>query len=173
MSGGFWAGSVPPWASVILVLVCGLVFVLGLAAGESMGRRHELQDRAEEEEREGEERAEGERPWHGPLPELPPKWSPSATAQFDAIREAGRNAWRIQQERAGRRTSTAAFLDPRVAHEAWLAHSEQAIDLANDERRPDGSPIDTGEIRAITEGMDVFLGRLLAEHPVLYPDGDQ
>ena len=77
-----------------------------------------------------------------------------------------------------KRTSTAAFLDPtpygavmfaavapELAHEWEPAHVGAALAVAN------GGPIDTGEIRAITEDMDVFLAGLLAAHPVPYPDG--
>lgn len=79
-----------------------------------------------------------------------------------------------------RRTSTAAFLDPtpygavmfaavapELAHEWEPAHVGQALAIAN------GDPISTGEIRAITERIDEWLPRLLAEYPVPYPDGDQ
>ena len=104
-----------------------------------------------------------------------------------AARAAGQfRRMRVPELHHERRTSTAAFLDPAGSvfaaamtsaagqgREAWLAHCEQAIDLANDERTPDGSPIDTGEIQAITGDMDVFLARLLAEHPAPWTDGGE
>lgn len=96
MSGGFWAGSIPPWASVVIILLAAVVFILGYLAGESRGRRHEAEDQEREEAM--------ERQSHPVFRE--------ARADFDAIREAGRRAWELHHERVPRRTSTAAFLNP-------------------------------------------------------------
>jgi hypothetical protein len=53
------------------------------------------------------------------------------------------------------------------AHEAWLAHTDLAIDLANDD------PTVSAWTQAAAERMDAFLERLLAEHPVPYLPGEE
>ena len=98
-----------------------------------------------------------------------------------AADRAARQFRRMRQpELRERKTSTAAFLDPtpygavmfadvapELAHEWEPAHVASALTVAN------GDPITTGEIRAITEDMDVFMERLLGEHPVPWPDGER
>jgi hypothetical protein len=49
---------------------------------------------------------------------------------------------------------------PDQAHEAWLAHCDLAIDLANDD------PTVSAWTQQMAESMDAFLAGLLAEHPV-------
>jgi hypothetical protein len=54
-----------------------------------------------------------------------------------------------------------------VAHEAWLAHTELAMDLANDD------PTVSAWTQQMAESMDAFLAGLLAEHPVPYLPGEE
>ena len=131
----FLAGAVPPWAGVVGACMILLVGILGYLAGWARGLRAALDELDEEV---------------------------AADRWVRRIRPP-----EVAHERPPRqrRTSTAAFLDPDQAHEAWLAHTEQAMDVANDDPT----------VSAWTEGMaarmDAFLAGLLADHPV--PDWDR
>jgi hypothetical protein len=58
-------------------------------------------------------------------------------------------------------------IPPEVAHEAWLAHTEQAMDLANDD------PTVSAWTQEMAQSMDAFLAGLLAEHPIPYLPGEE
>lgn len=83
---GFWAGSVPPWAALTGFCVCMLFLLAGAWWGVGRGERLTLEDLEREEAM--------ARRTH-PVYRQPP-----ASDQFAAIREAGRQAWAIQQQRA-------------------------------------------------------------------------
>jgi hypothetical protein len=53
------------------------------------------------------------------------------------------------------------------AADAWLAHTDLAIDLANDD------PTVSAWTQQMAESMDAFLAGLLAEHPVPYLPGEE
>ena len=122
--------------------------------------------------------------------------TPYGAVMFAAV--APGRLMRAEIERACEVMEDADRISPEVAHEAYLAHEELASEWHDhpplkwdDEAVPgcpscerrwethvgaalavaNGGPIDTGEIRAITEDMDAFLEGLLAAHPVPYPDG--
>jgi hypothetical protein len=101
----------PAWWAMAVAVAALLVGVwLGELHGRGVGRGQEREDRA------AERAARQVRSWRdGP-----------------ATREEAM-ARRTHPVYRQRRTSTEAFLrpPPEVAHEAWLAHTEQALDLAN------------------------------------------
>ncbi|HLX48115.1 MAG TPA: hypothetical protein VKS82_07270, partial [Streptosporangiaceae bacterium] len=127
MSGSFWAGSIPPWAWVLYVCAAGIFIILVLLA-ELHGRKVGY-GQAEEDWKA--DRAAGiVRSWRGA-----PGWGYRANLPHTRVvmPQAGMP---VKGER------TAAFLNPpavppEVAHEAWLAHTDLAIAIANDPANDD------------------------------------
>lgn len=77
---------------------------------------------------------------------------------------------RRQNKDPKRRTSTAAFLAPEVAHEAFLAHADQAMALT----RPPGQLAEAfdvdAEIARMHADMDGFLATVVDRYRSPYPD---
>ena len=159
-----WTDGLPAWWAMVVAVAALLAGVwLGELHGRGVGRAQEREDR------QAERAARQVRSWRAP-----------------ATREEAM-ARRTHPVYRQRRTSTAAFLNPPevhhedpgmslaeadeywadVAHKAWLAHTEQAMDLANDD------PTVSAWTQAAAERMDAFLAGLLAEHPVPYLPGEE
>lgn len=113
-----WAVS---WQGTAALMVCALVLgiILGELDGKPRGRRAEAEDIEREEAM--------ARRTH-------PVYRQPASDQFAAIREAGRRAWAIQQERAalpgpyrsGTEDEAVASDDPTVS--AWTADMAASMD---------------------------------------------
>lgn len=131
-----------------VIVFCSFLGVFCLIVGILIGMAWEsrLADRAEDEAREGVEEID--------------RQDAEVMDRFEPIRAAARNAWAIQQARAAEGYSTyahAAFsgaIDPEQAHEAWLAHSEQALALANGVTL---APEDEAALAAINGKLDRWL----------------
>jgi len=143
------------WAMVVAVAALGVGVWLGEVHGRGVGRGQEREDRA------AERAARQVRSWRdGP-----------------ATREEAM-ARRTHPVYRQRRTSTAAFLNPpevhyeapwpvryeqtmrlgpEVAHEAWLAHTEQALDLANDGQGIHLAPADDEFLAGLHARLDNWL----------------
>jgi hypothetical protein len=148
MSGGFWAGSIPPWAWVLYVCAAGIFIILVLAAGMS-GRRR------------------------------------GYDAGYDDGVADERNRPRSIRRMVPPGERTAAFLNPpEVAHEwpmppgyaqerdeamaqAWLAHTDLALDLAN---QPDFSV--TAWTQEAGEKLDAWLEEHVYSVPIPYLPGE-
>jgi hypothetical protein len=86
-------------------------------------------------------------------------------------RQAERAVRQVRSWRDGRGERTAAFLNPsepagyryepflapEVAHEAWLAHTEQALDLANDGQGVHLAPADDAFLAGLHARLDNWL----------------
>ena len=129
MSTGFWAGSVPPWAWVIGGCLAVVIFIAGIGVGGAWERAEAAAERA------GERAARQVRGWRVPAEVVAPA------------------------RPRPRRTSTEAFLrpPPEVAHEAWLAHTEQALDLANDGQGIHLAPADDAFLAGLHARLDNWL----------------
>jgi len=154
-----WTDGLPAWWAMAVAVAALLVGVwLGELHGRGVGRGQVREDRA------AERAARQVRSWRDGRGER--------TAAF---LEPSAPAYRPHQLLAARHDSpdvTGPLTDwekvpPEVAHEAWLAHTEQAMDLANDD------PTVSAWTQAAAERMDAFLAGLLAEHPVPYLPGEE
>ena len=130
-----WVAS-PAGTAILAMLALALGLVLGEMDGIPRGRRHEAEDIEREE---AEDRA-AEDAWR--------QARQPTTAQIDAIREAGRRAWAIQQERdasvelyPGQALAVVAD-DPSVSAwteamaasmDAWLAEHVYGVPYSADE----------------------------------------
>lgn len=151
MNGGFWAGSIPPWACVIGFCLILLAGSFGVWVGWGLG---------EEAERK------------------------AAAAELEAEQAiAAARPIMVGADRYGN-VYLPAGVPAEVAHEAWLAHTDQAMHLANethgdgpslveldaygdyrDEVAPDPRT-DTQWTRDMAADMDAWLAGLLGTHPV-------
>ena len=112
VSGGFWAGAIPPWAYAAFACVCVLFLCLGELDGWRRGERE-----AREDQDDGGEAFGIERP-----PELDPRRTERVMIPVE-YRPA---------PAPGVGTASWARSAPEVAHEAWLAHEQQALAIANE-----------------------------------------
>ena len=106
MSGGFWAGSIPPWAYAAFACACLLFLCVGELDGMRRGARE-----AREDEFWAREQAKARRT------------HPVYREHRLSRPEVERAAWLMEH---------ADRLAPEVAHEAWLVHEEQALAVANE-----------------------------------------
>jgi hypothetical protein len=141
MSGSFWAGAVPPWALAFGTCLLALCTLLGIWAG--IGWERALEAREEDEEL-----AEVQAATRKRCPELEP-----GTVHM--------------YQRADGSIVPAASVAPEVAHEAWLAHTEQAMDLANDD------PTVSAWTQEMAQSMDAWLAEHVYSVPIPYLPGDE
>lgn len=90
--------------------------------------------------------------------------------QFTAIREAGQRAWAIQQEHTGRRTSTAAFLNPLpIAHDGYGRPIRGQLQLVPPEIAHEAFPDETDD--EFTARMAAAADEIIAwAHAALDPE---
>jgi len=140
---GFWAGAIPPWAIVAgfcLIIIAGS---FGVWVGWGLGEEHERSEAAAELEAERAAAAfrEPDSSWHHPA-------NRDQRRMLPPMHEVGNRPW------------VAPRVAPEVAHEAWLAHTEQALAVANDNRSDEEWLADQ------VASLHAHVGALLAEHPV-------
>ena len=143
MSGGFWAGAVPPWAYVVGACLWIFAVLIGAWYGYGRGWKH-----AEEEVRWAREQAKTRRThpvyraWPGGDNNISPPVKPGEIAHVE---------WLAHEE---------------LLHEwhdhAPLKYGDEAVAgcLACERRWetvPNGQAVTTGEIQAITDEMDAWL----------------
>ena len=146
MSGSFWAGTIPPWAWVLYVCAAALFIILVLLA--------ELHGRGV-----GERRAEEDREEAG-------AW----------LRELAGHPDRTTRVLRPRGERTSAFLNPLELHHeepqpfadpyGWLDHTDQAMDLANDD------PTVSAWTQQMAESMDAWLEAHVYSVPIPYLPGE-
>jgi hypothetical protein len=137
-----WTDGLPAWwAMVVAVAALGVGVLLGWRYGRSVGYLQAKEDRKAD----------------------------AAVRQVRAWREGPATREEAMARRTHpvyrqRRTSTEAFLrpPPEVAHEAWLAHTEQAMDLANDD------PTVSAWTQQMAESMDQWLEAHVYSVPIPY-----
>jgi len=144
MSGSFWAGSIPPWAWVLYVCAAGIFIILVLAA--SMSGRRRGYDAGYEDGR------------------------------LDMLDEREHELARQGRRLAGRGERTSAFLNPPELHHeepqpfadpyGWLDHTDQAMDLANDD------PTVSAWTQQMAESMDAWLEAHVYSVPIPYLPGE-
>src|SRR5579863_1470028 len=168
MSGSFWAGSIPPWAWVLYVCAAGIFIILVLAAelhGRGVGERRAEEDREE------------------------------AGAWLRELAGHSDRTTRILKPRGER---TAAFLNPpgqrpetvsgsghtippEVHHDephgpavldAWLAHIDLAIAIANDPANDDDFSV-TAWTQEKSEMLDAWLAEHVYSVPIPYLPGEE
>lgn len=148
------SGQIPAWGYVVMVLLANGALLIGMWIGWGRGWKH-----CEEEQRWAREQAKARRvhpvyPVREERTRIPIDYRPAP------IPGVGTPIWS----------------SPEVAHEAWLAHTEQAMQLANPMyQESDGSIVpaaipadprsDTQWTRDMAEDMSRFLAGLLDAHP--------
>jgi hypothetical protein len=164
---GFWAGSVPPWGIVVcfcLVLLAGCVGAWAALGWRADAARELAEAEADE------------------------VWAAELAGMREELARWRHPTGRPQRHRSGWcRDPSCDGLHPlaEVAHEAWTAHVEQALDLADDQPHrsdvlnyehfdccgkgmvPKPDPrTDTAWTRDMAADMTAFLAGLLDEHPL-------
>ena len=115
MSGGFWAGAVPPWAYAAFACVCVLFLCVGELDGWRRGEREAREDESWEREQAKARRTH-------PVYHRPPL-EPGQVHMYQRADGSTVPAGTV------RGPGQAQF---EAAHEAWLAHEEQALAIANE-----------------------------------------
>jgi hypothetical protein len=147
-----WTDGLPAWWAMAVAMAALLAGVLlGELHGRGVGRGQERED----------QKARRVARQFRRIPHVPAHERPRGerTAAFLNPPEVHHEKRRPQSMREPF-TFNEDGIPPEVAHEAWLAHTEQAMDLANDD------PTVSAWTQAAAERMDAFLAGLLAEHPV-------
>jgi hypothetical protein len=199
MSGGFWAGSIPPWAWVLYVCAAGIFIILVLAA--SMSGRRRGYDAGYADGRADMLDQVKETGWRPPGPAVytPPAYALEAAGKYvrGERTAAFLNPPELHHERQPMCVDEqvccvcgdpkvvyhnyrdqpfcdpcsdgepSRYVRPEVAHEAWLAHEELAVDLANDD------PTVSAWTQAMAESMDAWLEAHVYSVPIPYLPGEE
>lgn len=142
MSGGFWGGSIPPWAYCVFAAVC----VLFLCTGELDGMRRGGRE-AREDEWWAREQAKARRTH--PVYRQPP---PDGWVEPPPVRHKI-TVYGYNEDRD--------LVGTEVAHD-WPAHEASALAVANDQPDP---RTDSQWTRDMAADMDRWLAGLLNAHP--------
>jgi hypothetical protein len=154
-----WTDGLPAWWAMAVAVAALLVGVwLGELHGRGVGRGQEREDRK------ARRAARQVRSWREPSALLAPRRT-STAAFLNPGRQSPETVSR-ENPMAWSSPRTGIWPVPEVAHEAWLAHTEQALDLANEDAAARRDLTDTGWTRRMAEDMDAFIARLLDEHPI-------
>jgi hypothetical protein len=142
------------WAMVVAVAALGVGVWLGELHGRGVGRGQVREDR------QAERAARLVRSWRVPAEVVAPaRQRRTSTAAF-------LNPPEVHHEDPGMTLAEADEYWAGVAHEAWLAHTDLAIDLANDD------PTVTAWTQAMAESMDAWLEAHVYSVPIPYLPGE-